>query len=68
MSDSSDADFASYRPAEDEHAHVRFFKVLEVAYNSARNRQYGHAAEMAELAAAMYDDMADDIEMEEESQ
>jgi len=62
MSDSSDADFASYRPAEDEHAHVRFCKVLEVAYNSARNGRYGHAAMMAKIAAAMYDDMAESIE------
>jgi hypothetical protein len=62
MSSLPDIDVDDWLIDEDEHAHVRYFKTLEVAYNSARNGRYGHAAMMAKIAAAMYDDMSDAIE------
>lgn len=41
---------------EDRHAHVRFFKMLEVAYNCAKNDHYERAAALATQAAEHYDE------------
>lgn len=42
-------------PSEDTHAHTRFFKLLEVAYNSARNGHYEAAASVSQEAADYYE-------------
>jgi len=41
--------------SQDTHAHVRFFKLLEVSYNCAKNGEYESAAEIAQTAADYYD-------------
>lgn len=41
-------------PESDTHAHVRFFKLLEVAYNCARNGHYESAAQVAKCAYSYY--------------
>jgi len=38
----------------DTHAHVRFFKLLEVAYNAAQNGYYERAFDTIEVAALHY--------------
>jgi len=38
----------------DTHAHVRFFKLLEVAYNAAQNGYYERAFDAAEVAVLHY--------------
>jgi len=38
----------------DRHAHVRYFKMLEVAYNLAKNGYYKRSASMAEEATTHY--------------
>lgn len=54
-------------PDADRHAHVRFFKLLEVAYNCARNGHYDRAAGVAEQAVAHYDEVDHPIEPAEET-
>lgn len=44
---------------QDTHGEVRFFKLLEVAYNCARNGYYGRAAVLAEQACAHYEEVND---------
>lgn len=60
-SDDSDdpADVGTRREA-DSHAHVRFFKLMEVAYNCANHDHYDFAARVAALAVDYYDSV--DIE------
>jgi len=38
----------------DTHAHVRYFKLLEVAYNLAHNGYYERSADVAEQATTHY--------------
>lgn len=44
-------------PESDTHGHVRFFKMLEVAYNCARNGHYERARNMAREASAHYEEV-----------
>jgi len=43
----------------DEHANVRFYKMLEVAYNCAKNGYYERASRIATEAAEHYDESFD---------
>jgi len=50
----------------DAHAHIRYFKLLEVAYNLAKNGYYERSAEIASHAMAHYDetDIEDNADQE----
>lgn len=55
MSVDRDDDRSVPDPDADTHAHIRFFKLLEVAYNSAQNGHYEEAAQVARTASDYYD-------------
>jgi HEPN domain-containing protein len=48
----------------DDHAHIRYFKLLEVAYNCARNGHYDRAAAVSQQAVEHYKEIDIDAAVE----
>lgn len=51
-----DGDPRQHNKDGDTHAHVRYFKLLEVAYNCAQNGHYDRSRHVAEQAIQHYDE------------
>jgi len=62
MSSLPDVDVDDWLIDEDEHAHVRYFKLIEVAYNCARYEHYATANLVLRAAQRHYEEaeVADD--------
>jgi hypothetical protein len=61
----SEKDSTKLNGTEDGHAHVRFYKLLEVAYNCANNGYYERAGQVAAEAAKHHDEVSTDSSVSE---